>query len=492
MIKDTKKRWLRASLVKIVVSEITFDNKEDQPWSMLAKKRLQQMVERFRRQFGDQPTQAFGAVLPNDVLRTLLAEEVGAFRERIYPPLTTLGLFVGQALSPDGACQDAVARRVSERTARSQAACSLNSGPYCKARQRLPLGLIRKLALCVGQKLEQASPRAWKWRGRSITLLDGTTISMPDTVQNQSVYPQSGVQKPGLGFPLAMLVALISLSTGAVRSWALGPCRGKHTGEQALFRTLMTDLSPGDIVWADRYYCNYFTAALLVERGVDLVTRQHQRRITDFRRGQRLGRRDHRVDWIRPQRPGWMDPETYARMPERLAVRETEVAGCVLVTTFLDPEAVSALEIDALYRRRWQVEVDLRSIKAEMGMDILRAKSPAMIDKEIAACLLGYNLVCALMSRAAAVAHVLARTLSFKGTLQLLLAFEQQLRFGAGSGVRTMTAHLLGAISMLRLPIRPGRVEPHAIKRRPKNHPLLTVPRDIARAMILNSRGATR
>ena len=120
-----------------------------------------------------------------------------------------------------------------------------------------------KLALCVGQKLEHASPRAWKWRGRSITLLDGTTISMPDTEQNQSAYPQSGVQKPGLGFPLAMLVALISLSTGAVRNWALGPCRGKHTGEQALFRTLMTDLSPGDIVLADRYYCNYFTAALL-------------------------------------------------------------------------------------------------------------------------------------------------------------------------------------------------------------------------------------
>ncbi|MBK7565730.1 MAG: hypothetical protein IPI21_16425 [Propionivibrio sp.] len=260
-----------------------------------SKKTPATMVERFRRQFGDQPTQAFGAVLPNEVLRKLVDEEVGAFRERIYPPLTTLGLFVGQALSSDGACQDAVARRVSERTARRQAACSLN-GTLLQSAPALTPGLIRKLALCVGQKLEHASPRAWKWRGRSITLLDGTTISMPDTVQNQSVYPQSGVQKPGLGFPLAMLVALISLSTGAVRSWALGPCRGKHTGEQGLFRTLMMSLSPGDIVLADRYYCNYFTAALLVERGVDLVTRQHQRRITDFRRGQPPGRRRYIAD----------------------------------------------------------------------------------------------------------------------------------------------------------------------------------------------------
>lgn len=421
-------------------------------------------------------------------MRGIVEEEVGDFRERVYPPLTTLGLFIGQALSPDGACQDAVARHLSERTARGETECSLNSGPYCKARQRLPLGLISRLGVSVGEELERASPRDWKWRGRSIKLMDGTTISMPDTGKNQSVYPQSGVQKPGLGFPLAMLVALISLSTGAVLRWAVGPCRGKHTGEQALFRTLMPHLASGDVILADRYHCNYFTAAMLVERGVDLVTRQHQRRITDFRRGKRLGRRDHLVDWMRPQRPGWMDAETYARMPERLTLREVEVAGRILVTTFTDPKSVSAVEIDKLYNRRWQVEVDLRSIKAQMGMDILRAKSPAMIDKEIAVYLLAYNLVCALMTRAAAGAHVLARSLSFKGTLQLLLAFEQHLRFGAGVGVRTMTAHLLGAISMLKLPVRPGRIEPHAIKRRPKSHQLLTVTRDIARATILRHR----
>ncbi len=150
------------------------------------------------------------------------------------------------------------------------------------------------------------------------------------------------------------------------------------------------------------------------------------------------------------------------------------------------PKLVSAAEIDELYNRRWQVEVDLRSIKAHMGMDILRAKSPSMIDKEIAVYLLAYNLVCALMTRAAAGAGITARSLSFKGTVQLFLAFEQQLRFGAGAGVRSMTAHLLGAISMLKLPIRPGRVEPHAIKRRPKNHKLLTIPRDAARAKILH------
>ena len=418
----------------------------------------------------------------------IVREEVGNQRDRIYPPLTTLGLFIEQALSADGACQDAVARNLSERTARGMTNCSLSSGPYCKARKRLPLQLIQRLAVATGERLERMSRKPWKWRGRAVKLLDGTTISMPDTAVNQAVYPQSGEQQPGLGFPLAMLVALISLSTGAVLRWATGPCRGKGTGKQALFRTLMPDLSPGDIILVDRYHCTYFTMAMLAECGVDIVTRQHQRRLTDFERGRQLGRKDHLATWYRPQRPPWMDEATYARMPERLTVRETEVAGRVLVSTLTDARAVSPLDLDALYCQRWQVEVDLRSIKAVMGMDILRTKSPGMIDKELAIYLLAYNLLRALMARAAAATDVLARALSFKGALQLLLAFQQHLRWAGKVSAETMITHLLGAISQMVLPIRPGRVEPHAIKRRPKPHKLLTVPRQIAREQILQKR----
>jgi hypothetical protein len=410
----------------------------------------------------------------------MVEEEAGRYRERIYPPLTTLGLFIGQALSPDGACQDAVARHLSERTAQNATPCSLSTGPYCKARQRLPLSLIQRLATAVGEYLETASVPAWKWRGRAVKLLDGTTISMPDTAANQAEYPQSGEQQPGLGFPLAMLVALISLSTGAVLRWATGPCRGKGTGEQALFRSLMPHLSKGDIILVDRYHCTYFTIAMLAERGVDILTRQHQCRRTDFSKGKRLEHRDHLVTWDRPQRPRWMDLATYERMPAQLTLRQTEMAGRILVTTLTD----------ALYRQRWQVEVDLRSIKAVMGMDILRAKSPAMIDKEMAVHLLAYNLVRGLMARAAAGVEVIARALSFKGTLQLLLAFQQHLRWSGKKSKALMRAHLLGAIGLMTLPIRPGRAEPHAIKRRPKNHALLTVPRNIARARIVQTRAA--
>jgi hypothetical protein len=250
-------------------------------------------------------------------------------------------------------------------------------------------------------------------------------------------------------------------------------------------------LSAHDIIVADRYHCNYVTVALLRERGVDLVTRQHQGRRTDFRRGTRLGRSDHIVEWLRPARPSWMDDATYARLPQRLLVRETKVEGWVLVSTLTDAQAVSRQDIAALYRRRWQIEVDLRSIKAELGMDILRARSATMIDKEIAVHLLAYNLICALMTRAAAGADLIARALSFKGSVQLFLAFQQHWRHGGGRRATSMTAHLLGAISLLRLPERPGRVEPHAIKRRPKTHQLLTKPRKQARAAIIRSRAAS-
>jgi hypothetical protein len=186
-----------------------------------------------------------------------------------------------------------------------------------------------------------------------------------------------------------------------------------------------------------------------------------------------------------------MDAQIYASMPERLTMREIEVGGRILVTTLLDAKAASPADIDALYGRRWQVEVDLRAIKAEMGMDILRTQSAAMVDKEIAVHLLAYNLVCALMVRAAAASGACPRTLSFKGTVQLYLAFEQQIRFSAGVELTAMTAQLLEGIAQLRLPVRPGRIEPHAIKRRPKSHQLLTIPRKEARENIRQSRAVS-
>ena len=442
-------------------------------------------IKRFCARFAQSAGSALGRVIPEKDLAQWIAEDSGNFRERIYGPLQTLMLFIEQVLGADQSCQDAVARGVSQRVGVGQSPCSLNNGPYCKARARLALNLVERLGREIGERLRAGQPDIWRWRGREVKLIDGTTASMPDTPENQAEFPQSRTQKPGLGFPLIRLVALISLSCGAVLGWATGPCRGKQTGETALLRQLAPSFCPGDIVIADRYFSGYFLLLWLIRQGVDVVVRQHQLRHTDFRRGKRLGTKDHLVAWGRPPRPSWMDGATYAAMPETLTLREVRIGGLTLVTTLDDAGQVSKKELLTLYHARWQVELDLRSIKTVMQMDVLRCKTPAMVRKEIAVHLLAYNLVRAVMAQAACLGHVLPRQLSFKAALQLIRAFEENLRHAPHRRLTVCRACLLAGISHVRLPHRPDRVEPRAVKRRPKPTPFLAKPRHVLKAAIL-------
>jgi hypothetical protein len=440
-----------------------------------------EQVQRFRARFVQGAGAALGTVITGHLLKSTVFEQSGRWRERLYGPLTTVVLFIEQVLGADHSCQDAVARGLSARVAQGQAPCSLNTGPYCKARVRLALGLIERLGREIAARLCAAQPAPWLWRGRNVKLVDGTTVSMPDTEANQRAFPQSREQKPGLGFPLARLLGIVSLSCGAVLEWASGPCEGKNTGETALLWSLMDRLAPGDVVVADRYFAGYFGIARLREQGVDVLIRQHQRRHTDFRRGRRLGKRDHVVSWARPQRPSWMDEATYASMPESMVMREVRVGDLTLVSTLLDAKEVTKAELVDLYGKRWQIELDFRAIKTVMQMDVLRCKSPDMVRKEIAVHLLAYNLVRTVMAQAACLAHLLPRQLSFKATLQVLNAFEENLRHCPRARLTTRHAIVLGSIAQLVLPVRPHRVEPRAVKRRPKTHPLLTKPRRVWR-----------
>ena len=452
------------------------------------KRHLAEQVRRFRARFVQTVGAVLGDALPKRSLMKWIAEECGHYRQRIYDPLRTLTLFLEQVLGADQSCQDAVARGVSGQVSLGHLPSSLNTAAYCKARSRLALGLIERLGREMGAMLCTQQPQAWRWRDREVKLVDGTTVSMPDTAANQADFPQSRTQKPGLGFPLARLVTIVSLSCGAVLDWAVGPCEGKQTGETALLWKLAQRLQRGDIVIADRYYAGYFLIAMLVQLGVDVVIRQHQRRHTDFRRGQRLGAKDHLVSWLRLQRPSWMDADTYASMPEILRMREVNIGGWTLVTTLVDAKEVSKRDVFELYRARWQIELDLRSIKTSMCMDVLRCKSPQMVKKEIAVHLLAYNLVRAVMAQAAHLGRVLPRQLSFKGALQMLNAFEENLRHCPLGRLALRHAHLLAGIAQMKLPHRPGRVEPRALKRRPKPFQLLTEPRQILRARLTAQR----
>jgi hypothetical protein len=453
-----------------------------------SKGRIRTLVSRFRCGFLQESREKFFDSLPAAELERAVVEEVGRWRERLYSPLITLRLFIEQVLHTDPACQDVVVRYASERVAQGEALVGLSTGPYCKARQRLPVTLLVRLCRKVGRRLEDSSPEVWRWRGRSLILVDGATVTMPDTEENQALYPQSRSQKSGVGFPMARLVVLIPLASGVVLDWAMAACKGKQTGEDTLFRQLYGALNRDDIVLVDRYHSSYFTIAQLRAKGVDMVSRQHAGRTTDFRRGQRLGKRDHLAIWKRPERPDWLAQDVYDRIPEAMTVREAKVGKWVLVSTLTNSTEVSKAELNALYVQRWQVELDLRSIKSVMGMDILRCKSPDMVHKEVSAFFLAYNLIRAVMAQAAACAKVLPRQLSFSGAKRVVNSLLDLMRGNATKSFIGMFAALRGAVASLRLPWRPGRVEPRAVKRRPKPHRLLNESRDIARAKIRRTR----
>ena len=404
-----------------------------------------------------------------------------AYRERKYPPTVTLAMFLGQVLSADGSCQNAVNQAQVSQLLVGLEPGSANTGPYCDARQRLPQELVCGLSRHIASLLNAQTPAQWLWRGRQVKLTDGTTTLLADTPENQAEFPQHGGQERGAGFPIARVVGVLSLATGAVLDVAMGPYQGKGTGEHALLRELLKCFVEGDVMLADSYYSSYFLIASLLAMGVDFVFEQHGARSTDFRTGEKLGRCDHVVTWSRPARPDWMSHDEYRDLPAELTVREVKVGEKILVTSFITPREVCKRELARLFVQRWNVELDLRNIKTTLGMESLSCKTPLMCAKELWMHMLAYNLIRLLMAEAAAQTGILPRELSFKHTVQVWLAWSCK-QFH--SNTRENLLALFRLIAQVRVGKRPGRIEPRAVKRRPKPFPRLHTTRQRARRNI--------
>jgi hypothetical protein len=390
-------------------------------------------------------------------------------------------------LSEDHSCRDAVSRIIAHRAASGITVCSPNTASYCNARSRIPTRVFSTLATRTAEELHTSVGDRWKWNGRSVFILDGSSVSMPDTPENQAMYPQPPQQAAGLGFPLARIAVLLSLATGACHDLAIAPYEGKGTGETSLFRRMYGTLKPGDVVLADALFDDYFIACELRNRGIDLVAHAQYERVGSWTAESRPD--GDILVWQRPNKPHGMTGEQYRSYPKQLWMRQVTVDArdknnrarqFKVVTTILTP-SIDGQQIGALYEHRWEGEVDLRSIKCTMQMDILRCKTPDMVHKEIWTHLLAYNLLRTVMAVAAHENDIEPRQVSFKGAKQAVTAFAPKIESARPEDRGLLIDAMLATIAYHRVGNRPGRWEPRARKRRPKPAARLTQPRHIAK-----------
>ena len=431
----------------------------------------------------------FGSYIPQALLaRTAKGENS---RRRIFSLDVVFWSFFDQVQTPHGSCREAV-RKVMALVRRKfpkeqDDAMSADTSAYCQARAKIPLRALDRINSHVVETMQKHIPHGALWHGRHVKLVDGTGISMPDTPANQKCWPQSKSQKPGCGFPSMNLVGVFCLLTGALIQAAHGD---RHTHESKLFQTLWSTLKMGDLLVGDRGFCSFGAISNLLARGVDSLMRLPEKKIRKAI-GAHLPKTanfDVLVTWKRPaQRVPSMTPEEFAALAPSLPVRVVRYTiarpgfrtHSVTIITTLTNAAIPAADLADLYFRRWGIELHFREIKISLNMDVLRCLSPAMIERKLRMHFIAYNIIRSVMQKAALTHDVDLNRLSFKGCLDTLRQFANAIS-GTEDKPRTVSAiveEMLRAVASDPNPHRPGRSEPRAKKRRPKNHRLLTKPR---------------
>jgi hypothetical protein len=405
-------------------------------------------------------------------------------RNRLFSPSRTFWLFLFQVLGEDSSCREALRQFLAWLFVEEGKTASPNTAAYCKARKKLCKNQLQETNQGLVNKIENKAGD-WLWCGRTVKVADGSGLSMPDTPQNQKAWPQSKKAKPSCSFPVMRIVALFCLATGVMIDLAHGALA---VHERTLLRRLWHLLEQGDVLLADRGFGGFAEFFLLSQRGVDCVMRKNQRR-KNASVIKRFHKNDKIVEWQKSGAcPKWLDQKSWDAMPESMAVREVVVhiqnpgfrpETIFVSTTLLDHLVYPEGELSQLYQRRWKAELFLRYIKITMGMDILSCKSPEMVEKEMWMYVIAYNLIRAIMVETALTHDMDCERISFKGTVSTLrqwapamtlLQLEMEER-------EALYLKMLYYIAKDKLLQRPGRMEPRARKRRPKNYQLLNKPR---------------
>lgn len=433
-------------------------------------------------------------LLPDGDIEAAIAATGKVFRDRLYTPLVTFWAFLSQVLAPEKSCRAIVTRLLAGVLSEDGGRPSEDTGAYCRARKRLPEDALTNLMRATAGAAEAKVPIERLWHGRRVVLTDGTCVSMPETKPLVAEFGRAS-RHLRRGFPVAKIVALISLATGVVLDAAMGRFR-KH--ERELYRELWRSLVEGDLIVGDRGFGSYTEIAMLERRGVDGLFRMNARRKVDLHDAEKLGHDDHLVTWDVPSKlPAWLPAD--AKLPEQLSVRvikfQCSVPGfrtreITLVTTLKDPEKFPKEELMALYRLRWNIEINLRHIKSTLEMDVLRGLSPEVVRREIWMHFIGYNLVRTAMLQATQENSVDLSRISFKGTLTRIAAYTDLMNNAPICQLRIWYREMLRRIAEDEVPDRPDRIEPRCLKRSEKGYAYLTVSRSAARKTILRRRRA--
>jgi Transposase DDE domain len=405
-------------------------------------------------------------------------------RERPFSLHRTFWCFVWQMLNENTSCREVVRQVQALYALQGNRQLDEGNSGYCQARARLPLDLLEAtLADTAGAADKLISPTGFL-QGRTVKVCDCTTLTLPDTEENQELYPQPKFQRPGCGFPLMKLMVISSLRSGAVMHTVKG---NYYQNEMRLFHAARPSLAPRDIVIYDRAAGHFVGAVQVRAQDADLISRVAVRKI-DWRKGRRLGPDDRLVTWTKGRKkPKYLTEAEWDLLPAALAVRVIRVRvsqkGCrtrelTLVTTLLDPKLYPAEEIAQAYVRRWRLEMCLDDLKTTLGLENLRCKSPAMIHRELLVLLIAHNFTRCVMAEAARKHAVPLDRISFTGTLDAFRHFSAALaRCCRPHQRRRVWATLLRTLAADLVPLRPHRREPRAVKRRPKPYALLNKPR---------------
>jgi hypothetical protein len=403
-------------------------------------------------------------------------------RDRRWNLRLVFWTFLWQVAQTGAPCREAIRQAQARCKTAGRPLPPKEDSPYCQARGSLPLERLQEIHdhLCAEAQAGLATKDLWC--GHPVVVVDGSSVTAPDTPANQKAFPQQSVQKPGCGFPILRLVALLSLATGMLTAWATGSWSQHEVG---LLQTLWDALRPGEVLLADRGFCNWGLLAQCLERHLHAVFRVKGVRRSDFRKGKRLSRHERLVQWEKPSpRAKTVTAREWARLPEFLTLRlvrcQMNIPGfrtrqVTLVTTLLDSVKYPPAALAALYFRRWAMELSLRSLKSTLQMDHLSCRNPENLQREIRMHFLVHNLVRRLMLEAARRHHVPLERVSFAGSLAAARRYgEALLQITSKPQRRQLLEQLFATLASDLVPERPGRREPRAVKRRPKPYPLLT------------------